>query len=444
MAERESLVPVAAIVDLLLGFVTIALVRRSTEKEWVERLAGLLIGWILILKGLEYTATSVMEAITANNGLWIVDSNNNLQNSFFRYAQTTCRGISILLISFLPLVYPYPMIQKKWGVKAITGIVCISAILLSTFGILTDNRHIGLEWFALIPGIITLVCVYIRFVTQEIKEKNDSYRRLSLVSGLLLIAIAGEQMTYWLAQVVSINDDFLARFSVEWALWNPSVVSWIGTNLILSIGACTMLILLVFETLRTYSLGLSGFSVIVYLIGIVGFIAGIVDYAILDVVRSCVETECESFPEAFEIWYDFTSETLIYLFTPLIFMYVLLNFDIIDSRATDNRWLTRIMVILMLLIVSSSVIELLQSFLPVPQMISSAALAMVVAIFIGWEERIMINLMREGDTVSSKLIKMGELVNPDIEESDYGIMSASMASAVFFTLVICLLYSAVV
>ena len=444
MAERESLVPVAAIVDLLLGFVTIALVRRSTEKEWVERLAGLLIGWILILKGLEYTATSVMEAITANNGLWIVDSNNNLQNSFFRYAQTTCRGISILLISFLPLVYPYPMIQKKWGVKAITGIICISAILLSTFGILTDNRHIGLEWFALIPGIITLVCVYIRFVTQEIKEKNDSYRRLSLVSGLLLIAIAGEQMTYWLAQVVSINDDFLARFSVEWALWDPSVVSWIGTNLILSIGACTMLILLVFETLRTYSLGLSGFSVIVYLIGIVGFIAGIVDYAILDVVRSCVETECESFPEAFEIWYDFTSETLIYLFTPLIFMYVLLNFDIIDSRATDNRWLTRIMVILMLLIVSSSVIELLQSFLPVPQMISSAALAMVVAIFIGWEERIMINLMREGDTVSSKLIKMGELVNPDIEESDYGIMSASMASAVFFTLVICLLYSAVV
>ena len=444
MAERESLVPVAAIVDLLLGFVTIALVRRSTEKEWVERLAGLLIGWILILKGLEYTATSVMEAITANNGLWIVDSNNNLQNSFFRYAQTTCRGISILLISFLPLVYPYPMIQKKWGVKAITGIICISAILLSTFGILTNNRHIGLEWFALIPGIITLVCVYIRFVTQEIKEKNDSYRRLSLVSGLLLIAIAGEQMTYWLAQVVSINDDFLARFSVEWALWNPSVVSWIGTNLILSIGACTMLILLVFETLRTYSLGLSGFSVIVYLIGIVGFIAGIVDYAILDVVRSCVETECESFPEAFEIWYDFTSETLIYLFTPLIFMYVLLNFDIIDSRATDNRWLTRIMVILMLLIVSSSVIELLQSFLPVPQMISSAALAMVVAIFIGWEERIMINLMREGDTVSSKLIKMGELVNPDIEESDYGIMSASMASAVFFTLVICLLYSAVV
>ena len=444
MVERESLVPVAAIVDLLLGFVTIALVRRSNEKEWVERFAGLLIGWILILKGLEYTSTSVMEAITANSGLWIVDSSNELQNSFFRFAQTTCKTISILLISFLPLVYPYPIIQKEWTVKAITGFVCLFSILLCTFTILTDSRHLGLEWFALLPGIIILVCVYIRFVTEEIKEGNSSYRRLSLVSGLLLIAIVGEQMTYWLAQVISINDDFLARFTVEWGLWNPSTFSWLGTNLILSMGACSLLILLFFETWRTYSLGLSGFSVIVYLIGIVGFIAGIVDFAILDTVRSCVETECESFPVAFEIWYDFTSETLIYLFTPLIFMYVLLNFDIIDSEASENRWLTRIMVILMLLIVSSSVIELLQSFLPVPQMISSAALAMVVAIFIGWEERIMTNLMREGDTVSSKLHKMGELVNPGIDERDYDVMSASMASVVFFTLVICLLYSAVI
>ena len=116
-------------------------------------------------------------------------------------------------------------------------------------------------------------------------------------------------------------------------------------------GASTILILL-FSKVEDYHMGISGFSIIVYLVGIVGFTAGIVDYAVMDIVRSCVETECESFPAAFEIWYDFTSETLVYLFTPL-FMYILLNFDIIDSDASENRWLTRIMVILMLLIVSS-------------------------------------------------------------------------------------------
>ena len=46
----------------------------------------------------------------------------------------------------------------------------------------------------------------------------------------------------------------------------------------------------------------------------------------------------------------------------------------------------RIIVILMLLIVSSTVLELIQSFLPIPDMISSAALAIVAGIFIGWEE----------------------------------------------------------
>ena len=64
-------------------------------------------------------------------------------------------------------------------------------------------------------------------ITEEINEGKSSYRRLSLVSGLLLIAIVGEQMTYWLAQVISINDDFLARFTVEWSLWNPSTLSWL-------------------------------------------------------------------------------------------------------------------------------------------------------------------------------------------------------------------------
>ena len=178
--------------------------------------------------------------------------------------------------------------------------------------------------------------------------------------------------------------------------------------------------------------------------GIVGFIAGVVDYAVLDLVRTCVETACEALPSSFDLWYDFTSETLVFLFTPLIFMYILLNFDIIDSQANENRWLTRIMVILMLLIVSSSVIELLQSFLPLPQMISSAALAMVVAIFIGWEERIMTNLMREGDTVTIKLTEMGELANFDMDHRDYDVLSFTMSGVMFFTMIICLLYSSVV
>ena len=56
----------------------------------------------------------------------------------------------------------------------------------------------------------------------------------------------------------------------------------------------------------------------------------------------------------------------------------------------------------------------------------------------------MTNLMREGDTVSQKLMEMEELILLKIDERDYDIMSASMASVVFFSLIICALYSAVI
>ena len=440
--STESLVPVAAIVDLILGIVTIALVRRSPEKQWVERLGGLLIGWILLVKGLEYTCWAVMETIAQSN-VWFNNIGVDLENSFFRYARSTFRTIAILLVSTLPFVYPYPVIQRNWNIKLITSFVAFFSIILCTLWLLTDFKHTDVEWFLVIPGVFILCSVYIRFMISEIKEDEATDRRMSMVAGLLMIAVLGEQMTYWLAQVISINGDFIARFTIEWGLWNPSPISWIGVNLVLTMGAGTIMILMAMESWRIYHRGLSGFSIIVYLVGIVGFIAGVVDYAVLDIVRTCVETACETLPSSFDLWYDFTSETLVFLFTPLIFMYILLNFDIIDSQANENRWLTRIMVILMLLIVSSSVIELMQSFLPLPQMISSAALAMVVAIFIGWEERIMTNLMREGDTVTTKLAGMGELATFEIDDSDYDILSFTMSGVIFFTMIICLLYSSV-
>ena len=52
--------------------------------------------------------------------------------------------------------------------------------------------------------------------------------------------------------------------------------------------------------------------------------------------------------------------------------------------------------------------------------------------------------MKEGDTVSKKLIEMDELTIPKIDDGDYDILSGSMASVVFFSLIICALYSAVI
>tara|TARA_B100000925_G_scaffold202483_1_gene153573 strand:- start:166 stop:639 length:474 start_codon:yes stop_codon:yes gene_type:complete len=154
-------------------------------------------------------------------------------------------------------------------------------------------------------------------------------------------------------------------------------------------------------------------------------------------------TVCNEFPESYSIWYTFTTDALVLLFTPLISMYVLLNFDVIDSGSEENRWLTRIIVILMLLIVSSTMIELLQSFLPVSQMISSAILAMVVAIFIGWEERIMQKLIEQGESISKKLSSLKEIHEPELDASELESFSKAMGALLVFTVVLCFLYSSI-
>ena len=77
-----------------------------------------------------------------------------------------------------------------------------------------------------------------------------------------------------------------------------------------------------------------------------------------------------------------------YLFVPILFVYILVLFRLVDTESEKNRGLLRIMILLLLLIISSSFIELVQSLIPVPQMLTASLLAAVVAFFVGWEEKI--------------------------------------------------------
>tara|TARA_Y100001954_G_C15713787_1_gene554452 strand:- start:100 stop:1077 length:978 start_codon:yes stop_codon:yes gene_type:complete len=272
------------------------------------------------------------------------------------------------------------------------------AVFFTTLHLMTDFAHYNVENFLHIPGYLVMVAIYIRFVVTEVRDEDLRLRKISMVAGLLLIGIHGETMTYWLSQVLSINDYFFQRQSIETAMY-ASYSWWGGVNMRLTLGAGAILVLCSGEIWRSYKIGISPFGVLTFIIFIIGFIAGLADYAVLDIVRSCYETSCEDFPYAYSIWYDFTSEALVYLYTPILFMFILLHYDIVDTKSKENRWLIRIIVILMLLIVSSTILELIQSFLPIPDMISSAALAIVVGIFIGWEEKIVSSLIEGSASV---------------------------------------------
>ena len=393
---------VAAITDLMLGMVTLLLLSRGGNEDSYSKLAGLFLAWILLFKGIEYL---LMSSLQFRHGVdvvfWNVDA-TSLENTFLSSAYRMARLVSFMLMCFLPFVFPFRLFPKTWDAKFTLGATCAMSVVASSLYLMTDFAYFNFENAVLLPGFVILVLIYVRFTVAEVKQNQHQFRKVSIAAGLMLIAIHGETMTYWLTQVLSIFDDFQQRFFIIFG-WRPSFLAWFGVNVWFTLGAASILILASGELWRTMKLGTSPFSILVFVILLVGTIAGIAHYMVLDIVRSCYEGTCQEFPEAFNFWYEFTSNSLLFLYTPILFMYVILNYNIVETKSGENRWLTRIIVVMMLLIVSSVILELVQSFLPIPELVSAAILAIIVAVFIGWEEKIVDRLIDSAQSVTAGL-----------------------------------------
>ena len=392
MVEIQSMVPIAAVVDLVLGIATLSIIGRSHGQPLTNRVVGCILGWILIFLGLSYLMTAVLEFRYGAQAEFSSLDLTKVSGTFAYTAKNLLLSSAVVLMALLPFFFPFRVVQREWDVWFLIVFSCSAAALFTSLHLLTDFRHFNIEFFLHIPGYMVLIAMYLRFIATEVRDNDRRLRKISMVAGLLLIGIHGESMTYWLSQVLSMNDYFFQRQSIEASL-NASYASWGGVNMRLTLGTSAIIILCAGEAWRSSKVGISPFGVLTFIIFVIGFIAGLADYAVLDIVRSCYETACEDFPSAYSIWYDFTSEALVYLYTPILFMFILLHYDLVDTKREENRWLIRIIVILLLLIVSSTILELIQSFLPIPDMISSAALAIVVGVFIGWEEKIVSSLI---------------------------------------------------
>ncbi|MBD39426.1 MAG: hypothetical protein CMB11_06770 [Euryarchaeota archaeon] len=413
MVEIQSMVPIAAVVDLVLGIATLSILSRSQGASANNRIVGCVLGWILVFLGLSYIMTSVLEfRYGALEDFSAVDT-SKVGGTFAFTAKNLLLSSSYMLMVLLPFFFPFRLINKEWDLWFLLAGVCVASAVFTALHLMTDFKHFPVENFLFIPGYVVLISMYIRFVVTEVRDSDERLRKISVVVGLLLMGIHGETMTYWLSQVLSINDLFFQRQSIQNGL-SISGAAWGGINTRLTMGATAMLVLFTGEVWRSFKVGISPFGVLTFVVFIIGFIAGLADVAVLDVVRSCYESQCQSFPAAYSIWYDFTSEALVYLYTPILFMFILLHYDIVDTKREENRWLIRIIVILMLLIVSSTILELIQSFLPIPDMISSAALAIVVGVFIGWEERIVNSLIDDSASVQETV---PDFVRPEMDES---------------------------
>ena len=436
----ESLAPVAAITDLILGIITIILANRSSNHNSHKRFTAILFGWTFILIGIYYLLVSIIElrypdlvfgwaaiqfGLFQPQGITMYDA-----IVFMMFGLQTGINILTLILAFhLPLDLAS---GSRWN-SAVIGALGVYCFLVPTMVIFGGFSVNIIQSIMIFSSALIWLTIYVRCTIDELKNDNQMARSGAQGSGLLLIAFYSPTMIWWLSTVTMYNNTWfsgvLASQPVEY-----SFLYLMGVNLIWVAGVATILTLLAGESIRTFRKGSSFTSVIVFIVALIGFINYFIDLALTEILVSCYETECKQLPVAFDIWSTLTIGIISFLFVPILFVYILVQYKLIDTESEKNRGLLRIMILLLLLILSSSFIELVQSLIPVPQMVTASLLAAVVAFFVGWEEKIPSWFVNENEMQME--ISGDEISNESIRR-----LTIMLSSWLVFTLIVSWLFA---
>ena len=102
-------------------------------------------------------------------------------------------------------------------------------------------------------------------------------------------------------------------------------------------------------------------------------------------------------PNLSSLWEFFAIRGTYGLVRPLIMVYLLLKFNLIDMRNADVRKVARLVALVLISVWVAMVFEIFQAFLPIPQLLSAAIIGVVLAFLIGWEDRMFENVAKVSD-----------------------------------------------
>ena len=446
MVQYESLnelLPVASVVHIALGAMALVLMHRSTEREWNERFAGLIISWMMVILGIEYVFSTLIDyrvdQLIAGEQVSVFATYESIFYSWMTYGESAMSSVLLSMVLILPLIFPYPLIQKESALKICAFIVIFISMVLIPFDIFSEFSHNGalavLRWI----GFFVWIPIYLRFLFGEMLYDEEGARDVSSVTVLLLLGVYVQSWVFWLMHLTGITSVYFSRWRVEDFVGQSLLSSSLDMVAVAIVGT-SFLVLFLGETWRAFKKGFSAMNVVLSLIFVVGVIWYLLTLVNYETAESCVLTTCQAWDENFVDWYVFTFQVSKFLFVPLIFMFILLNYNMIDTEAKGSKNITRIMVLLLLLVATSSLIEMIQIILPIPEMITSALFAGGVVLFIGWEERIMDQIITKKSSASESLKELVDMKKLRVEEAEFRFFSISMAAVIGYGLLIAILF----
>jgi|TARA_B100001741_G_scaffold312387_2_gene315656 hypothetical protein len=444
-ADFRSLEAISALVNIILGAITLILASRTKRNAWNELFAAKLLGWFLIFRGISmfsgYLQGYELWTGPSTYSLFEAPSDTNLFR-FFQMLESITLSAEIAIMCSIPLFFPYPFLQTKNAQRAASVFILMFTIIISGFFVFFPYETSMVRYGFMALPLLIWGFVYVRFSLKELKHGDEEARTISSPSGLLILAMIGYWMTDWLLWIT---------VPEKWStpVWVNSLgpdlnlnFFFIRQSLILGVGTCCLLTMFVFEGIRSSRKGnsvLTGLTFGWFIVGIISFIA---DYSIFDTLEDCIYAVCDGLPEEWLIYNTFTNTLAGYLVQPIVLMYVLLNYDLVDSGRDENGTYARAMVIVLVVIVSSTLIEMVQSIIPIGEIITSAVLAIGIAAAIGWEKAIMEKFLAQKNSSAAYLQTINEMKDLEFDSSSERSFVISISTIVIFAFILSILNAA--
>ena len=375
-SNTTELLFIGAILSIALGFFALRLVRKNEKLKWNEEIAGHLVALMFITKGIHYASSGYFnQSFQEDTTVW----------QFWAQLLTICDyafGASIVMIS---LVYPVPFLRNKKQLKIATSIIVLVWILIPLMLDVTGNPWTVFHSMGLLYLIAGLAwgTIYINFRMMNQTERNKSSLNIAIVCGLFLTLQMGHIWMMWPGMLLQADYFYFVDLgAVTTGVDATSTMFdyfWLASYTFSIAVGFMILAVEIYQSINGET------SVMMYVMSFY-FIIGAIGYAVLNAGTSTIFGLGETGQTVQVLWKTFTTQMHFTILRSLIAMYILLKYGFFDIN-DETKPLAKLMAIILIVVATSATLELVQSIIPINQMLTAALLGIIIAFGIGWEEK---------------------------------------------------------
>ena len=367
----DGLLAVGGILSLALGVSGLILVKnQKLEVIWNKRFAAQLLCWIFICKGV----ANSLRSIGYETEFWrVVLYGGHFNDQIF--------GGLILLIA---LIFPVPILRTRKQFNI--GVAVVLAYILLTIGaavfMKVNTPLAAFTGLYLIPGFIWTL-VYLKFRFMKGQEDNEEIQGVADVAVLLLVLMIGHILFRWVGMFAGSDyfyfmDLYGGNFANDY-LWSQGLASALIFGLVILCG----------EIYQASQGRVRTTSYVVFTYMAIGVLSHIV-FRNVELFGSgggpFTGTELEGLSSWQQIWSEITTTLHFTMMRPILGLYILFRYGLIRI-SEDNEQVGKATAIVLIVVATSALLEIVQSLIPLTEMLSAGILGIAIAFGIGWEER---------------------------------------------------------